>query len=366
MSSAVQLRKTLLSVLQEIILPELQDGSTPRLITARLPLRTPDAIEVRAMPYPPLREADATRVYPEGLTWDAVHMHALDCPTLYCIVEGEADLLMGVTTAMLSRVGVRDRPENPRGGYILSLPATSFFLIPPGVPRRTGATPPWYRDSAHTGTLRIFNVRALPIGALCNITTLIDGVFKVRYSLLIEDDQLATIMGLLINEQSTPDPDPHITQAQLLTLMLRLQRGMSTQVPAMTDGLYSRFPDSEPTDSQAQPLHHPVIERAHKFIKLRLHESLSPADIAAHVRLTPTQLNRIFKANTGTTTMSYVTKLRMESAQLLLHASDLSVQEISRLVGYQQLAHFSRSFRSHTGFSPLKFRQGQGNPLIDS
>ena len=65
-------------------------------------------------------------------------------------------------------------------------------------------------------------------------------------------------------------------------------------------------------------------------------------------------------------TMSYVAKLRLECAQLLLHTSDLSVQEIARLVGYRQLAHFSRTFRDRTGFSPLKFRQSQSSATKNS
>jgi AraC-like DNA-binding protein len=37
------------------------------------------------------------------------------------------------------------------------------------------------------------------------------------------------------------------------------------------------------------------------------------------------------------------------------------VQEISHLVGYQQLPHFSRSFYRHIGETPLKYRQKRGD-----
>jgi AraC-like DNA-binding protein len=43
-----------------------------------------------------------------------------------------------------------------------------------------------------------------------------------------------------------------------------------------------------------------------------------------------------------------------------LRTSDLSMQEISRLVGYRHQSHFSRAFLRHTGSSPLKFRQQNG------
>jgi AraC-like DNA-binding protein len=357
MTFATLLRKNLLAVLRGQIIPDLHENSAPRLAVTHLPLQIPVDFSLREMPYPPLTEADATKVYPEGLRWDAVHMQALNYPALSCIVEGEADFLTGVTTSMLSRVPARDRPSDPRGGYIISAVAPAYILVPPGVPGRTGDIPPWHRPEPHAGKLVIFKARVLPVGALCHLTTFYNGVFHVQYSLLLKDDQLAPVINLLLDEQSTPAPNAHIVHAQMLTLMLRLERALSTQLPLMTDGLYSRFPDSAPTDSQAQPLYNPVIKRAHDYIQLRLHESLTPTTIAAHARLTPTQLNRIFKANTGLSTMNYVAKLRLESAQLLLRDSDLSVQEICRLVGYRQLAHFSRSFHRYAGQPPLKFRQ---------
>jgi two-component system response regulator YesN len=88
-----------------------------------------------------------------------------------------------------------------------------------------------------------------------------------------------------------------------------------------------------------------------------LHESLTPAIVAAPLQLTPDHLNRLIKKSTGVSLMNYVARLRMESAGLLLRTSELSVQEIANLVGYRHVSHFSRAFLKHTGHSPLKFRQ---------
>lgn len=355
MTSASLLRKTAQSVLQEQVIPDLQSGGTRRLVAARLPLEVPRGTAVQEMPHPPLQEADARRVYPEGKKWEDAGMHSLRFPALYCVVEGEADLAMGVTTSMLGALSPQHRPEAECGGYIVSLKAPAYFLIPPGVPYRT--TPPWQRPEPHTGTLRLFIVRVLPIGALCNITTMQEGEYAIPYSLLVKDNQLASAMELLVDELNTPPADMQIVQAQLLTLMLRLKRRMSTQLPLLTDGIYSRFPESEPTDRQAQPLHQPIVERVHEYIQLHLHETLTAREIAAQVQLTPDHLNRIFKNNTGVSLMNYATRQRMESAQLLLRTSELSVREVSSLVGYRQLPHFSRTFLQYTGYSPLKFRQ---------
>lgn len=355
MNSATLLRKATQAALQDHILPDLQSGGARRLVVARLPLSVPAGTSVTEIEHPPLRETDARKVYPEEKRWDDLNIHTLRFPALYCVMEGEADLAMGVTTAMLEALPEHEKPTNPCGGYIVSLKAPSYFLVPPGTPYRT--RPPWQRPEPHSGTTRLFVVRILPIGALCNLATLQDADYQVPYSLLIKDNQLAAAMELLVDELNTPPADPQIIQAQLLTLMLRLKRRLGTQMPLMTDGIFSRFPDSEPTDQQAQPLHHSLIERIHEYIQLHLHEPLTAGEIAATVQLTPDHLNRIFKHGTGISLMSYVTRLRMESAQLLLRTSELSVQEISRLVGYRHISHFSRTFVQHTGYSPLKYRR---------
>jgi transcriptional regulator GlxA family with amidase domain len=73
--------------------------------------------------------------------------------------------------------------------------------------------------------------------------------------------------------------------------------------------------------------------------------------------MTPSQLNRLLRQHHGISVMTYLTKQRIEVAKLLLQSSDLPVSEISRLVGFKQLPHFSRTFHAHTGKSPLNFRQ---------
>jgi len=366
MSSAVLLRKNLLGFLRDTILPDLHRRRAPSIVLAGLPLQVPSEIKVRAMEHPPLREADASRIYPDGKLWPEVQMHSAHSPALFCVVEGEADLLMGVTTAMRNQLSARDKRQYTAGGYIFSLPLHSYFLVPPETPQKTGHIIPWQRNTPHKGRLCFFHVRVLPVGALCNYSTLVDDTYEWNYSLLIEDPQLLPITQVLMDELKAVPNDAQIVHAQLLTLMLRLERGMEARVPAMTDGLYSRFPDSDPVDSLAQTSHHPIVEQAHKFIQLHLHEALTPTQIAEHVQLAPAQLNRILKTHTGLSTMNYVLKLRMDSAQLLLRSADLSVQEISELVGFRQLPYFSRTFHRHVGCTPLQFRQrrkSSANPI---
>ncbi|MFD1406247.1 helix-turn-helix domain-containing protein [Robinsoniella peoriensis] len=55
--------------------------------------------------------------------------------------------------------------------------------------------------------------------------------------------------------------------------------------------------------------------------------------------------------------MKYLLRLRIDEAKkLLLEHSDLSVKQISTLVGYEDQHYFSRFFKELTGVSPSDYR----------
>jgi AraC-like DNA-binding protein len=230
-------------------------------------------------------------------------------------------------------------------------------VLPPDAPVAGGDVLPWVRNEPHVGRTNYLYLQTLPVGALCQMMSMVNGVFTVEYSLLVQDPQLAACMDILVDELTHDPSDARIAHAQMLTLMLRLQRRLKARMPLLTDGLYSRFPEGDRLNGEARVRDNPVVEKVLQFIQLYLHEPLTPERIAAHVRMTPNQLNRVLRRNTGLTIMGSLQRLRMEAAQLLLHTSSLSVLEISRLVGFSQQPHFSRTFHSYTGTSPLKFRQ---------
>lgn len=362
MHSAPLARKNLLSALTEQVLRPLQDGGPLDILLAQATLKTTGVFKVRELHYPLLLQSDSVFEYPNGRRWPEANMLDQQCPYLSCLVEGEADLKVGVTDMMLAGVGP-DRRNQYCGAYSVTMRAPSYLLIPAGVPCSTGVEPPWHRPTPHKGLTRILRFRFLPVGTLCHISTLQDGKYDVSYSLMVRDMQTHGAIELLMDELRGQFADLQIIRAQLTVVMLRLQRSLLSEVPPMTAGLLSLFPEGE-TELFSGPLSaHPVLPKVHDFIKLHLHEHLTASEVARHVCLSSTQLNRILKAHLGTSVMGYLTQHRVETAKLVLQSSDLPVQEVGRLVGFKQLSHFSRTFHAHTGKSPLKFRQIFTQPL---
>ena len=78
--------------------------------------------------------------------------------------------------------------------------------------------------------------------------------------------------------------------------------------------------------------------------------------LAAFADLTERSLIRRFKAATGDTPTSYLQILRIEAARQHLENSRVAVEEVTRLVGYEDVSSFSRLFRKHTGLAPGIYR----------
>lgn len=79
-------------------------------------------------------------------------------------------------------------------------------------------------------------------------------------------------------------------------------------------------------------------------------------ELADSCGLTPRQLSRAFKTETGQTLGRFVDEVAMERAHRLLTTTSLSLAEIARELGFASADSFAQSFRRFTGVSPSSIR----------
>ena len=100
----------------------------------------------------------------------------------------------------------------------------------------------------------------------------------------------------------------------------------------------------------------PRISVAIVIMQERFVSGVSLDALAMHLNLSSSRLRHLLKRETGLSATGFIRSLRMERAKELLISSFLSVKEIMAQVGYGDLSHFVRDFKTVTGMSPRRYR----------
>ena len=100
-----------------------------------------------------------------------------------------------------------------------------------------------------------------------------------------------------------------------------------------------------------------IISKARKFIQENFIKDIKLADAAREVALSNYYFSHLFKKETGTSFIEYLTQVRIEKAKELLSTTEMEVINIAFYVGYNDANYFSHVFRKATGYSPKDFRQ---------
>jgi AraC-like DNA-binding protein len=98
------------------------------------------------------------------------------------------------------------------------------------------------------------------------------------------------------------------------------------------------------------------LRRARDLADRRYAEPLDLDALASAAGVSKYHFLRCFAATYGLTPGAYLTERRMERAQDLLRATNLTVTEVCHLVGYASLGSFSSTFHRLVGVSPSAYQ----------
>ena len=97
------------------------------------------------------------------------------------------------------------------------------------------------------------------------------------------------------------------------------------------------------------------------FLRNHLNENWPEAELARHFSISESTLSRMFRLYTKGGYRGYMNTLRTTIARVYLESSDISIRELSTLLGYSDPNYFSTVFRKLCGASPEVFRKAHRN-----
>ncbi|MFV0528465.1 MAG: response regulator [Lachnospiraceae bacterium] len=92
------------------------------------------------------------------------------------------------------------------------------------------------------------------------------------------------------------------------------------------------------------------------YISENYNKDISLSSVAHNCHMSSNYVSQLFKKETGTTFVHYVTKLRMDEAIKLLQTTRKSTAEISTMVGFNDYFYFLKTFKKYTGKTLGQFR----------
>lgn len=233
------------------------------------------------------------------------------------------------------------------GDHVESFGAGDLVLIGPDMPHF------WRSDEEYYGgesTLRAeWVVVQFPIAfsqdVLANLpeaTAVTALLHRARYGLRFGPD---------VSTQMAPEIDQLTTQTGLqqvlsvLHILDRLAADRDAQLLA-SDGC-QLAPGTAETER---------MKRVFEFILNHFRDEIRVEQIASVAGLAPAAFCRYFKRRTRKSFVEYLNELRIGHARKLLNNVDLSVGQIGLECGFNNVSHFHRQFKLHTGMTPLQYQ----------
>jgi len=118
---------------------------------------------------------------------------------------------------------------------------------------------------------------------------------------------------------------------------------------AQEEGQEEDLQDNNPANSH-------IVRSALKYMEVHYTEKLTLTELAEKVYVSPWYLSKLLNKYTNKSFSDLLHQTRIKKAEKLLDDSSLKIQEISEMLGYYDVTHFSRIFKRIKQMSPNEYR----------
>ncbi|MFI3215166.1 MAG: AraC family transcriptional regulator, partial [Eubacteriales bacterium] len=160
-----------------------------------------------------------------------------------------------------------------------------------------------------------------------------------NYYCLRDSGDLKYLLRSIISTQSIESDRFLLTQLQISELLIRISHSI----------------DEFSLDNRQDTFTY--VKKVMNFLEINYDRDLTVDDIAAHVNLHPSYLQKIFKKNLNCTMFAYLKKLRIEKSKMLLSTTDLLITEIPSYIGMNSVQYYVNLFHKINHCTPLQYRK---------
>lgn len=167
---------------------------------------------------------------------------------------------------------------------------------------------------------------------------------------LTVDKRILAILETLIHGRHDDETGNIVFNSQTQILLLHSLRNLygdpdESEVPAC------KFLDNEADREK--------IARSREILIQHIGDPITIRALSRKVAINECYLKKGFKVMFGCTIFEFYQDQRMEHAKFLLYERGRTVSEVSAMLGYSSISHFSTAFKKHTGLKPCELLMRQ-------
>jgi len=156
--------------------------------------------------------------------------------------------------------------------------------------------------------------------------------------------------------------DPDGSLKETCKAIIREWRGQASHFEAMTDLLVGRLDLLIERLTSALPLteSEQLVGAAAAIIEDRFSQSMTLEELCKELSTTTGKLRRDFVQARGQTPTDYLQAIRLRHAIATLQSTDLKLETVAHLNGYNSASHLTRHIKAATGSTPGQVRHHHG------
>lgn len=114
--------------------------------------------------------------------------------------------------------------------------------------------------------------------------------------------------------------------------------------------------EPEPEAGEDQKAGSFLVNVAVEFMRENYNKKLTLSEVADHIYISQWHLSKLLNKHMGVNFSEILNSIRIKEAKILLQDPALRVGEIGEMVGFVDMAHFSRVFKKQVGTSANEYR----------